>query len=548
MMNLGRIHEAIAEVIPDRECLVFRDRHFTWRDVRDRTRRLANLLRSHGLGCHREREQLTNWESGQDHVALYLLNGNEYLEGMVGSYKARCAPFNVNYRYVEEELVYLFDNAAAKAVIYHARFAPTLAKIRSQLGHVKLWLQVADESGNALLPGALAYEQALAGASPAPPPDDLSPDDLYILYTGGTTGMPKGVLWRQEDIFYGALTSNWSPTTLEEIQQRALAAPPLRALPAPPFMHGAAHWVAFILWHIGGTVIVNSVVDHLNPDDIWSTVEREKANMLLIVGDAFGRPLVDQLAKKKYDLSSLFQVSSGGAILTAALKNEILARLPHVRVMDALGSSETGSQASHASTAGDKATSGAFELVAGSLVLNDALTARLEPGSEETGWLARQARVPLGYYKDAEKTARTFPTIDGVRYSVPGDRARVLADGRLQLLGRDSVTINSGGEKIFAEEVEQALKHHPAVYDSVVVGTPSERWGSQVTAIVQLRPGEKPSEESEESMKNVAREHIAAFKLPKAFVYVDHITRAPSGKADYRWAKQAAMKALGLAG
>ena len=541
-MNLGAIHEAIAEAIPERECLVFRDKHFTWADVRDRTRRLANLLRSHGLGCHTERSELEGWESGQDHVALYMLNGNEYLEGMVGCYKARCAPFNVNYRYVEEELLYLFDNSDAKAVIYHARFAPVLEKIQSKLGQVKLWLQVADDSGNALLPGALDYEEALAKASDAPPPDDLSPDDLYILYTGGTTGMPKGVLWRQEDIFYGALTAGWNPETLEEIQERVREGTAIRSLPAPPFMHGAAHWVAFIMWHIGGTVVINSEVDRLDPDDIWSTIEREKVNTLLIVGDAFGRPLIDQLDQKRYDLSSLFQISSGGAILTAGLKAELLERLPKVRIMDALGSSETGSQASHASTSDGKPTSGSFELAPGSLVLNDALTAPLEPGSDETGWLAREARVPLGYYKDAEKTARTFPTIDGTRYSVPGDRARVAADGRLELLGRDSVTINSGGEKIFAEEVEQALKHHAAVYDAVVVGTPSERWGSQVTAIVQLRDGERPSEDS---LKDVAREHIAAYKIPKAFVYVDQITRAPSGKADYRWAKETAMAALG---
>ena len=543
MMNLGRIHEAIADAIPDRDCIVFRDRHFSWREIQERTRRLGNLLRSHGLGCHTERDALEGWESGQDHVAIYALNGNEYLESMVGCYKARCAPFNVNYRYVEEELLYLFDNSDAKAVIFHARFAPILEKIATQLTQVRLWLQIADDSGNALLPGALDYEEALASASPSAPPDDLSPDDLYILYTGGTTGMPKGVLWRQEDIFYGALVSNWQPQSLAEIQQRVKNTQrPIRALPAPPFMHGAAHWVAFNMWHIGGAVIVNRVVDRLDPDDIWSTVEREKVGILLIVGDAFGRPLIDQLDKKSYDLSSLFQLSSGGAILTAGLKSEILERLPKLRIMDALGSSETGSQASHASTADAKASSGSFELVPGSLVLNDALTAKLEPGSDETGWLAREARVPLGYYKDADKTASTFPTLDGIRYSVPGDRARIAADGSLILLGRDSVTINSGGEKIFAEEVEQALKHHSSVYDAVVVGTPSERWGSQVTAIVQLREGEQPDEDA---MKTVAREHIASYKLPKVFVYVDRIVRAPSGKADYRWAKQAAMEALG---
>jgi fatty-acyl-CoA synthase len=330
---------------------------------------------------------------------------------------------------------------------------------------------------------------------------------------------------------------------LEEIQERVRNAKrPIRALPSPPFIHGAAHWVAFNMWHVGGTVIVNSIVDRLDPDDVWSTVEREKAGVLLIVGDAFGRPLIDQLDAKDYDLSSLFQLSSGGAILTAALKAEFLERLPKVRIMDALGSSESGSQASHASTADGETSSGSFQLAPGSLVLNEALTAKLAPGSPEAGWLAREIRVPLGYYKDVHKTASTFPTIEGVRYSVPGDRARVSADGSLELLGRDSVTINSGGEKIFAEEVEQALKHHPGVYDAVVVGTPSERWGSQVTAIVQLREGETADENA---LKQVAREHIASYKLPKAFVYVDRVTRAPSGKADYRWAKETATKALG---
>jgi acyl-CoA synthetase (AMP-forming)/AMP-acid ligase II len=540
-MNLARIHEAIAEAIPERECIVFRDRRLRWCDVQDRTRRLADVLRRHGLGCHRERASLESWESGQDHVALYLLNGNEYLEGMVGAYKARCAPFNVNYRYVEEELLYLFDNADAKAIVYHARFAPTLEKIRAQLPQVKLWLQVADDSGHPLLPGALHYEDAL-GEAEAAAPTHLSPDDLYILYTGGTTGMPKGVLWRQEDIFFAALNAGGQARTVEDVVERAKQGPGVRALPSAPFMHGAAHWAAFNLWHVGGTIHVQSTVDRLDPDDVWSTVEREKVNTLLIVGDAFARPLLDQLERKRYDLSSLFLVTSGGAILTAAAKDELLRHLPNVRILDALGSSETGAQASHFSTAEAKARTGSFAMSPGNVVLSDDLSRRLEPGSEETGWLAREGHVPLGYYKDAEKTRATFPVVNGVRYAVPGDRARIGEDGSLVLLGRDSVTINSGGEKIFAEEVEHALKHHPAVYDAVVVGTPSERWGQQVTALVQLREGERPSEES---LRRVAGEHVAHYKLPKAFVFVERMERAPSGKADYRWAKQAALERLG---
>ncbi len=541
MMNLARVHESLARVIPDRECLIYRDRRFTWQQMTDRTRRLADVLRSHGLGCHRERAELQNWESGQDHIALYMYNGNEYLEGMLGAYKARCAPFNVNYRYVEEELLYLFHNSDARVAIYHAAFAPTLAKIRDTLPDLKLLLQVEDDSGNALLEGALDYEEALSQATPAPPPDDLSPDDLYILYTGGTTGAPKGVLWRQEEIFHSALTTS-RMQSLEEIQQRVESSEGVRAIPTPPFMHGAAHWAAFNMWHVGGTVIVQSNVQHLDPDDIWSTVEREKANTITIVGDAFARPLIDQLRKKSYDLSSLFLVTSGGAIFTASLKQELLDLLPDIRILDALGSSESGAQGMHFSSRDAGASTGRFDMAAGNIVLSDDLSRRLEPGSPERGWLAREGYVPLGYYKDAEKTGRTFPVVDGVRYSVPGDRATLDPDGTLKLLGRDSVTINSGGEKIFAEEVELALKHHSGVYDCVVCGTPSERWGSQVTAIVQLRPGEQPSEQE---LKSVANQHITGYKLPKVFVFVERIVRAPSGKADYRWARAVAMDALG---
>ena len=542
MMNLGHVHEAIARAIPERECIVFRDRRLNWSQVTDRTRRLADLLRSHGLGCHTERPDLKGWESGQDHVALYLHNGNEYLEGMLGAFKARCAPFNVNYRYVEEELLYLFDNADARAVIYHAAFAPMLAKIRHRLAGVRLFIQVEDGSGNALLEGALDYEEALRQANASAPQADLSADDLYILYTGGTTGMPKGVLWRQEEIFFSALNTR-PPSSIESMQERAKSRPGIRSLPTPPFMHGAAHWAAFNIWHAGGTVVVQSGVEHLDPDDVWSTVEAEKVNALTIVGDAFARPLIDQLQQKEYALGSLSIVTSGGAIFSASLKQQLLDLLPGVRIFDLLGSSESGAQGRHISTRETGASTGSFDLSESSVVLSDDLSQRLEAGSPERGWLAREGLMPLGYYKDEAKTRQTFPRVNGVRYAVPGDRAQVEADGRVKLLGRDSVTINSGGEKIFAEEVELALKHHPGVYDCVVCGTPNERWGSQVTAIVQLRSGEPVSEEE---LAATANQHVTRYKLPKAYVFVEKILRAPSGKADYRWAKQTAAEALGL--
>jgi fatty-acyl-CoA synthase len=309
-------------------------------------------------------------------------------------------------------------------------------------------------------------------------------------------------------------------------------------------MHGAAHWAAFNMWHVGGTVIVQSQVGHLDPQDIWSTVEREKVEILVIVGDAFGRPLADELRRRDYDLSSFRMLTSGGAIFTAALKQEFLDRIPGLRIVDTLGSSESGAQGTQFSTGEAKATTGDFALGADNLILKEDLSGIVSPGSKEQGWLARRGVVPLGYYKDPEKTAGTFPVVDGVRYAVPGDRAVFDPDGRLRLLGRDSVTINTGGEKVFAEEVEHALKHHPGVYDAGVVGTPSERWGQQVTAVVRLREGERPPEDD---LRRAAGEHIAAYKLPKVFVFVDEITRSPSGKADYRWARDTALAALNRA-
>jgi acyl-CoA synthetase (AMP-forming)/AMP-acid ligase II len=537
--SLADIHEAVAASRPDHECIVWRDRRFRYADVTDRTRRLANALAARGLGVRKERSALEPWESGQSHVGLYLYNCNEYLEGMLGAFKARVAPFNVNYRYVEEELVYLFRDAKAEAVIYHAAFAPTLAKVLPQLPDLRLLIQVADDSGNPLLPGALDYEELLASSSPDRPAAAPSPDDLYILYTGGTTGMPKGVLWRQSDIYFGALGGTvpglGEHETIESVMAMVGAGP--RVVPAPPFMHGAAHWAALNSMNAGGCVIVQNEAHHLDADDVWSTIEKEKAQVLLIVGDAFARPLLDQLAKKSYDLSSLTMLVSGGAVLNVGIKQQILEALPDIMIMDGIGSSETGSQAANLSSKGTGATTGSFLPQPGSCVLDAELTRALEPGSEEMGWFARAGRVPLGYLGDRAKTEKTFPSVGGVRYSVPGDRARHLASGHIEVLGRDSVTINSGGEKIFAEEVEQALKHHPSVYDVVVCGRPSERWGQEVVAVVQLRSG---AAADRASLLEEAAKHLARYKLPKVFVFRDPILRSPSGKADYRWAREQA--------
>lgn len=537
MFSLATVIAAIADAFPEKEAIVFRDRRLTYRDFNTRARRLANFLIGRDLGVHTERSALEPWESGQDHLGLYLFNGNEYLEGMLGAYAARVAPYNVNYRYVEEELVYLLNNARTKALMYHAAFAPRVAAVRAQVPTLEVLIQVADASGEKLLPGAVDYETMLAASSPAKPKVEPSPDDLYILYTGGTTGMPKGVLWRQADILVAALGGRMPDgkviDSLETYVARAKMTD-MKTLPAAPFMHGAGHWVAFSAFHQGNTVFIQSDVERLDPADILSLVEREKVQFLQIVGDAFARPIVDAIRHGRHDLSSLAIILSGGAPLNASIKAEILDLLPHVTIVDGLGSSEAGGQGSQISNKQTGASTGKFVPGPDNAVVSEDLTRVLAPGHDGMGWWAKRGFVPLGYLDDPEKTRRTFLDIEGVRYSVPGDRARLLADGSIELHGRDSVTINSGGEKIFAEEVEHALKHHPSVYDAVVAGRPSERWGQEVVAVVQLRPG---AVADEASLLAECAKHLARYKLPKAFVFRDTIVRSPSGKADYRWAK-----------
>jgi fatty-acyl-CoA synthase len=426
--NLAQVHEAIGEAIPEKPCIICPQRRLTWAEMTDRTRRLANYLLTRGLGFGRPRAELQAWESGQDHLALYLYNGSEYLEGMIGAFKARVVPFNVNYRYVETELVYLLRDAGARGIIYHACFAPMLEKIRSELPELEVLIQVPDDSGHPLLAGAVEYETALASSSAERPELEWSPDDLYILYTGGTTGMPKGVLWRQADIFVAALggrrLDRSDHPSLESILQNARQGT-LRMLPCAPLMHGAAHWAAFHSLHGGNCVVMQGQTRRLDPDDVLSTIERDKVSVMLIVGDAFGRPILDQLHKKSYDLSSFVILVTGGAPLNASLKKELLELIPHVTIVDAVGSSETGAQGQHMSTAAIGASTGTFEPGPGCCILNEDLTRVLEPGHEEMGWFAQRGRVPLGYLGDPEKTKQTFPSIGGQRYSVPGDRARL---------------------------------------------------------------------------------------------------------------------------
>jgi fatty-acyl-CoA synthase len=538
VLSIAEIHEAIAATRPDDECLIFRDKRFTWSEITNRTRQLANYLASQGLGCHVERDQLQGWETGQDHLAIYLHNGNEYLEAMLSSWKARVAPFNVNYRYVAEELEYLLRDSQATACVVHSQFAPLLEAVKKNLPKLRVVIQVPDSSGNQLMTGAIWYEDALRMSSTDKPAGGYSGDDLYILYTGGTTGMPKGVLWRNADAVVECFGGSKTASTVEEFVAEAVGN--LRALPSPPFMHGAGHWIALRTWLAGGTIIVQSQPDRLDADDIWGLIETEKANFLLIVGDAFARPLLDGLVGSTRDLSSLLSILSGGAPLSAHLKVEFHQHLPSVIVVDGLGSSEAGGQLSQVAT-GDSSTTGSFPYAPQNHILSEDLTSELLAGHEGLGWLAKSGRLALGYLNDEAKTKKTYPVVGGIRYVIPGDRARLTADMMIEVHGRDSVTINSGGEKIFAEEVEAAVKAHPDVYDCVVTGRPSDRWGNEVVAVVRLKTG---TNTTEESLRQTAEQHIARFKLPKQFVFVDAIVRSPAGKADYRWAKQIAIDAL----
>jgi 3-oxocholest-4-en-26-oate---CoA ligase len=535
---------AVAATIPDRELIIQGDKRYTYAEIMDRSRRLAAYLRSRGLGCHTDRSTLDGHEVGQDLVGLYAYNGNEFVESLLGAFEARVAPFNVNFRYVKSELQYLLADSGATALIYHAVFAPRVAEVLPDLPQLRVLIQIADDSGNELLYGAVDYETVINGAAPAAAVEH-SPDDLYVLYTGGTTGMPKGVLWRQHDIFMtsfgGRNLMTGEPTSsLDEIVTRLSGSTPTKLMILPPLIHGAAQWSVMTAITTGQTVVFPSVVDHLDAEDVVRTIEREKVMTVTVVGDAVARPLVAAIEKGIADVSSLAVVANGGALLTPYIKQRLIDVLPNAIVVDGVGSSETGAQMHHMSTSGTVST-GVFNAGPDTFVAAEDLGSLLAPGHDGMGWLAQRGYVPLGYKGDATKTAATFPVIDGVRYAVPGDRARHRDGGHIELLGRDSVTINSGGEKIFVEEVETAIASHPAVTDVVVTGRPSDRWGQEVVAVVALTDGAhaQPAELIDHAAQTLAR-----YKLPKAIVFRAAIERSPAGKADYRWAREQAVNEL----
>ncbi|MCW2786954.1 MAG: acyl-CoA synthetase [Marmoricola sp.] len=537
--NLSTVFATVADAVPDQEAVVWRDRRLTYAQMDARITGVANYLAAHELGRHTGRADLAGHEIGQDTVGLYLRNGNEYPEAMIGAYRAGAIAFNINYQYVEEELIYLLNDAGATAIVFHSEFAPRVASILDDVPTVRLLIQVADESGNALLPGAVEYESVVTTPADVELPDALG-EDAFLLYTGGTTGMPKGVIWRQHDVYVAAMGGRpfGSPdpfTSYEQIAEACRSAGGgIRLLMTAPFMHGAAQWSTFHMFTGGGKVVLPDNVTSMDAPGWLQITEREGVMSIPVVGDAMARPLIDEIERGGYDLSGLAAISNGGAPISPGVRHRLHEALPNILILDAVGSSETGIQMNHYSAAGAEAETAVFNPEPDTTVVDEQHSRALRPG-EGGGWLARSGLVPLGYLGDAAKTARTFPVIGGVRYSVPGDRAELLEDGRIRLLGRDAVTINSGGEKIFAEEVERALTAHPDITDVIVAGRPSERWGSEVVAIVALREG---STVTDEDLIAEAGRHVARYKLPKAIIRRPSIARSPSGKADYRWAKQ----------
>jgi acyl-CoA synthetase (AMP-forming)/AMP-acid ligase II len=528
--NLADLYECVADHVPAREAIVYGDRRLSFGDVDERATRLAHHLRATGI-------------SPGDRVGLYLFNCNEYIEAALAAFKIRAVPVNINFRYVEEELRYLFDDSGISALIFHREFAPRVAAVAPTLPALRTFVCVEDGSdADASAIAATEYESALAAQSEERDFGERSGSDLYLIYTGGTTGMPKGVMWRHEDVFFAGLQGGnpGAPdiTSPEEIGPNAferIAAP--TTLPVAPLMHGNGYWAALIGLHGGGKVVL-AQRHRLDPHELWSLVERERVQVMSIVGDAMARPLADALHEPgaAYDTSALVVISSGGAIWSETVKQQLREKLGNVLLIDAFGVSEAGHQGMNLGA--NETGRPRFSVDPFTSVLDDDLRP-IAPGSDTVGRLARCGRLPLGYWNDEEKTASTFVTdADGRRWVIPGDMATVEADGTVTLLGRGSLCINSGGEKIYPEEVESALKSHPAVFDAVVVGVPDERWGERVAAIVQPRP------DAAVTLADVdahCRTKVSGYKVPRELHLVDEILRSPSGKADYRWAKAVAL-------
>ena len=538
-MHFATVWESIADVIGDETALVHGENRRTWTEFDQRSARMAAAYVAVGLGHDSK-------------VGLYLYNGNEYVEAHNGAFKMRGVPVNVNYRYLDEELWYLLDNADAEALVFHSSLGDRVARVVDRLPKLKFLVEV-DDGNPGQVPGALAYEDVLAGHDPMPR-ITRAEDDIYMLFTGGTTGMPKGVMYAMGGMTSGFVISGYPligitpPTDAAEIPglvKAAVAADNrIRSVPCAPLMHGTGMWIGAFIPQLAGGLVATMQNRSFDADELLRLVETEAITHLTIVGDAFAKPIIRALdaataAGRPYDTSSVKMMNSSGVMWTAEVKEQLLDRIPQLIILDAMGSTE-GSMGVSISMKGVPPSTAKFSQNPTTKVFTDD-DREVQPGSQEIGMVAAGGNVPLGYFKDPDKSARTFRVIDGVRYSFPGDLAMVAADGSLILLGRGSQVINSGGEKIYPEEVEEAVKRVPGVLDCLVVGIDDEKFGQAVTAVTSLNEGASVSEG--EIIANV-KTQLAGYKAPKRVVFVAQVPRAPNAKADYKAAKQLALDAL----
>ncbi len=540
--HFATIWETLADTIGDRDAVIHGNKRFTWAQYDDRAARMAATFDAAGLGADSK-------------IGLFLYNGNEYLEAHYAAFKMRSVPININYRYMDEELWYLLDNADAEAIVFHSSLGDRVERVRERLPKLKLLIEV-DDGGTGQVPVARRYEEAIASHNPMPR-ITRSEDDVYMLYTGGTTGMPKGVMYDMGGLTRAFATLGFPLLGLAAPTDAADVAPLVKgvveagtgliSMPCAPLMHGTGMWLGAMIPQLGGATIVTLQSRSLDADELLRTVVADDVTNVTIVGDAFSKPIIRAIdaavaAGTPYDLSKLRMIVSSGVMWTAEVKEQLLGRIEHVMLLDAIGSSE-GSMGNSISMKGLPPSTARFtQNPTTKVFMEDG--SEVTPGSEEVGMVAAGGLVPIGYFKDEEKSARTFRTINGVRYSFPGDMAMVAADGSLILLGRGSQVINSGGEKIFPEEVEESVKRVEGVVDCLVVGIADEKFGQSVTAVASLAEGAVVTEA--EVIAGVKGD-LAAYKAPKRVVFVTQVPRAPNGKADYTTTKQLANDALGLA-
>ncbi len=535
--NYAEIWETVAEQIPDAPAQIRGDTTYTWREFDQRANGVARQLLDAGA-------------VEQDKVAQYLYNCPAYMESMFAAWKAGLVPVNTNYRYADDELIYLWDNADAVAVVFHGAFISTIERIRDRVPKVATWLWVDDDSGPC--PSwAVPYETAATShPDKVVAPWGRDGDQLYMLYTGGTTGMPKGVMWRQDDNIRNIIALGTNPRYGEDpvdyqVTRDLVNGPGMVSVPACPLMHGTGCMTQLIALCAGGCVVTLEGRT-LDIPELFDTIEGHKGNTTAIVGDAFAKPMLRVLDAEpdRWDLSSLFVITSSGVMFSQDSKDALVRHLPHAMIVDAFSSSEAVGMGQSVSSAGGGTGTAKFTVGAHTKVFTEDLR-EVEPGSGETGRVAVGGHQPIGYYKDPDKTAATFITVDGQRYSIPGDFATVDADGSIHLLGRGSVCINTGGEKVFPEEVEEVLKTHPDVHDAVAVGIPDDKFGEAITAVVELAPR---TELDEPAIIAHVKAKLAPYKAPKRVLAIASIGRAPNGKVDYKRLKQYATHELGVGG